>query len=44
MPSLITLEIDAKEVRFISNVGNGTIDFANISNFEAHSGNGQLNL
>ena len=42
MPTLLTLEIDAKEVRFITNLGKGELDYANITDFESHSGNGVL--
>jgi hypothetical protein len=42
MPTLLTLEIDAASIRFVSNIGNGTIDIAEVRNFESHSGSGIL--
>ncbi len=42
MASIITLEIVADDIKFITNLGKGSIDFASINDFEAHSGNGIL--
>ncbi len=42
MASLITLEIVADKIKFITILGSGAIDYAEIGDFEAHSGNGFL--
>lgn len=43
MPTLLQLEIASDEkIQFISNIGKGEIDYANVSNFESMSGDGLL--
>ncbi|EAR82880.2 male gamete fusion factor (macronuclear) [Tetrahymena thermophila SB210] len=40
--TLITIEIDAAQIKFVTNLGIGCISQCSINNFESHSGNGKL--
>lgn len=43
MSTMITLEIDAGgKIEFVTNIGRGVIDFAEVRNFESLSGSGEL--
>jgi hypothetical protein len=39
---LLTLELDASDIKFITNVGKGDIDFIDVKSFEANSNDGSL--
>lgn len=39
---MVTIEIDAADIKFIVNLGIGIIKNATINNFESHSGNGKF--
>lgn len=43
MPTIVQLELATDQrIQFLSNIGKGEIDYANISNFESLSGDGLL--